>query len=180
MKKITLLIAIACFTLGTHAQKYKFKSSTVKFESEAPKENIEATNKKAKGIIDFTGNKFSIKVPITGFIFNNQLMQEHFNEKYLESESIPYATYKGSISGDYDLTKDGMYRVVTKGTISIHGVEKDIEIPSTIKVKGGNIFFSSTFNVEPKGFEIKISSGKSDNIANSIKVLITVALVKVG
>ena len=179
MKKITLLLAIVCISFVTNAQKYKFSSSTVKFESKAAKENIEATNKKAKVVIDFTTNNFSIKIPITGFVFENQLMQEHFNERYLESETIPYSTYKGSISSEYDLKKDAVYEITTSGTISIHGVSKEVEIPSKLKVEKGKVFFSSTFQVEPKGYDIKISSGKSDNIAESIKVLITVALVEV-
>ena len=81
------------------AQKYMSTESTVSFYSEAPLENIEAESTKGKSILDVGTNEIVFSVPISSFIFEKSLMQEHFNEKYMESDKYPKAIFKGKIFG---------------------------------------------------------------------------------
>lgn len=178
MKQLFTLIAISLISLTSVAQQYKFEKSVISFKSSAPKEDISAKNEKSIGIIDFGSMNFTFRVSILKFIFPNQLMQEHFNENYMESEVFPYATYKGSIDGKVDITEDGVYNVTTKGKIEIHGVEQEVSIPSVITIKGKNITLSSAFKVKPADYKIKIPGDMSENIAEEMQVTVEGNLIQ--
>lgn len=178
MKKTLTIIGIAFISLTTTAQQYKLADSEIVFKSTAEKEDITAKNSKSIGVVDFSSKKFTFKVSILKFIFPNELMQEHFNENYMESESFPYATYKGIFSGDVNIKKDGVYRVTTKGTLSIHGVEVKVEIPATITVKGNKLSLGASFKVKPEDHGIKIPGDMTDNIAKEMEVTISGSLTE--
>ncbi|MGZ4035070.1 MAG: YceI family protein, partial [Bacteroidia bacterium] len=97
-----------------------------------------------------------MKIAMTGFIFEKPLMQEHFNENYVESEKYPVAIFKGKINEKVDFTKDGEYKVTVTGKLNIHGVEKDRTIDGVVSIKGGVISLSSSFKVKFADYKIEI------------------------
>ena len=163
-----LLIANVSFINAQ--EKSQLVNSEVSFFSEAPLENIEAHNKYAKGIIDWKTNNFSFRIPIKDFVFKKSLMQEHFNENYMESDKFPNATFKGKMDGDYNLKKSGTYQVTATGEIEIHGVKQQRTIPATIEVKGKTVTVSSSFKVELEDHEIEIPTIVFSKIAEIIEV----------
>jgi hypothetical protein len=100
MKKIIMLLTImlVASTIVANAQKYMTKSGTIKFSSETPIEKIEALNRQVNSALDFSSGNFVFKVLIPGFEFKKALMQEHFNENYMESDKFPNATFNGKIA----------------------------------------------------------------------------------
>ena len=174
MKIKKLLSVVVCIVIAhtaLHAQKkYKLSDSEVSFFSEAPMENIEATNKNTAGIIDPATNKFTFRSKIKDFVFESSLMQDHFNENYLESEKFPNSTFKGVIIGDYDLEKSGVYAVIAKGEFTIHGVKKPVEIKTFITVEKGAASISSEFKVALEDYKIDIPSLMFQNIAEVIDI----------
>lgn len=82
------------------------------------------------------------------FVFKKALMQEHFNENYVESDKFPNATFKGKITDDVDLTKDGTYSVTVSGDFTVHGVSKPKTVPGTVTVKGNNMYVKASFDVK--------------------------------
>lgn len=101
-------------------------------------------------------------------------MEEHFNEKYLESDKFPNATYSGSIAGDFDLSKDGTYEVTSTGKIAMHGQEKEITTPGTFTVKDGEASLQSNFPLAVQDFKIEIPQLLFQNIADTVAVNINV------
>ena len=160
------------------SQKYFPRDGKVKFFSDASMEKIEAVNKSATAVLDAATGKMEWKVLIKGFLFEKALMQEHFNENYLESSKYPNATFKGEIANlsEVNLSKDGTYNAKVKGKMNIHGVEKDVETTGTVKVGGGTITIHSEFTVKCSDYGIKIEAQKVSNIANEIKVTVDAAL----
>ncbi|MGZ5302956.1 MAG: YceI family protein, partial [Bacteroidia bacterium] len=160
MKKILIcLLIVAGFTsLNVSAQKFFTKDANVSFFSATSIENIEAHNKKATSVLDATTGNIEFAVLIKAFEFEKALMQEHFNENYMESSKYPKATFKGKIvnNSDVNYSKDGIYKIKTKGQLTIHGVTKDVETNGTIEVKGGKIIGISTFMVKPQDYNIEI------------------------
>ena len=89
MKK-TLLLSIALLaTLSASAQKLISRDTYVHFFSETPVEDIEASLKDGVGLINTANNEFVFQVTIQSFTFEKALMQEHFNENYMESTKYP-------------------------------------------------------------------------------------------
>src|ERR1044071_1405315 len=127
MKKIFLILLISGFALVSRAQLYTAgEGSVVTFFSEAPLENIEATNSRISSFLNTSSNEVMFIVHIRGFTFDKDLMKEHFNEKYMESDKYPTATFKGKINDAVDYSKDGTYNVTATGMLNMHGVEREI------------------------------------------------------
>src|SRR5689334_16420423 len=126
MKNIALIFALL-FASGikTDAQVYKFNNGSVSFFSVAPIENIDAHSSSLNSELDIATNEIVFVVPINSFQFKKPLMQQHFNEKYMESDKYPEATYKGKINEKIDWTKNGTYKITSTGTLTVHGVSKD-------------------------------------------------------
>ena len=115
MKKHIALVIIILFSISlTKAQKYTTKSGTIHFSSETPMEKIDAVNRQVNSALDVATGNFVFKVLIRGFEFEKALMQEHFNENYMESETYPNSTFVGKVLNikDVNLAKDGIYKVV--------------------------------------------------------------------
>jgi polyisoprenoid-binding protein YceI len=117
------------------------------------------------------------QVPVKSFKFEKQLMQEHFNESYMESDKFPKAEFKGKMNAT-DLSKDGTYKTVVNGKLTIHGVTKDVQIPGTIIVKGAELTLNAKFNVATADYNIQIPSVAKGKIANQIEVTINSVLKK--
>ncbi len=171
MKKLLPLIFIAFVGLYANAQKFKSHESHIRFFSDAPIEDIEATNTEATSIIDLESKAFVFSVPIKSFTFEKELMQEHFNENYLESEKYPKAIFKGKIKG-WNAEK-GEAMVVAEGEMSIHGVENQVSIEGTLNYDESSMTVTSVFEVALKDYKIKIPKALFYNIAEIVEVTIS-------
>ena len=99
-------------------------------------------------------------------------MQEHFNENYMESEKYPFSTFKGKITDNVDLSKDGTYNVNIEGMLDVHGVSKSYQTKAVIVVAKGLITTKSTFKVKIEDHKIKVPSLVFKNIAEFVEVRI--------
>jgi polyisoprenoid-binding protein YceI len=173
MKKLLLSLLLAVMIMpALLGQKIFTREGKISFYSEAQKENIQAHNSNATSIIDLETGKMEFAVLIKAFQFEKALMQEHFNENYMESSKFPKATFKGSIVdiGTVDFAKDGNYPVEIKGKITIHGVEKPIQAKGTIEISGKSITGESSFEVVVADFDIEIPALVRENIAKVIRI----------
>jgi len=183
MKKISLILAFIILSSAfASAQKYMTKSGTIKFSSETPMEKIEAVNRQVNSALDFATGNFVFKVLIRGFEFEKALMQEHFNENYMESEKFPNSTFNGKITNikDVNLGKDGIYKVVAEGDLSMHGVTNKVKVNGTLEIKAGKVLGKTTFNVAPKDYNISIPKAFIKNISETIQVEVTISLDKLS
>ena len=156
---------------------YITRSGAVSFYSHAPIEDIVAVNKQASCVLDLETGSLAFQVPIRGFVFPNALMQEHFNENYLESHQFPKATFKGNIDHwlELDLGPDSQDVAVT-GTLTIHGVSREISESGTLARAGDGINGLATFEVAPADYDIRIPKIVRNNIARIIQVTVNVKL----
>jgi hypothetical protein len=183
MKKITSMLAILMLiSTLVSAQKYMTKVGTIKFSSDTPMEKIEAVNRQVNSALDFSTGNFVFKVLIRGFEFPKALMQEHFNENYMESEKFPTSTFSGKVTNikDVNLAKDAVYKVVVEGDLAMHGVTNKVKVNGTVEVKGGKVIGLATFNVAPKDYNITIPQAVIKNISEAIKVDVNVTLDKLN
>ncbi len=175
MKKLILAVSTALFTLNGFAQIYiaKDKSAQIKFFSSTPVENIDATNDAVTSILNASTDSVVVKVPINAFIFPKSLMQEHFNENYMESAKYPQASFRGKVNEKVDYTKNGDNKVTCTGDLTIHGVKKPVTLAGTMKVVEGKVILDSKFMVKLKDFNIEVPKIVFQNIAEEIQVTMT-------
>ena len=171
-KSILLALLIADAGLVNAQDKFFTKTGKISFYSKAPMEDIEARNKTVAAVMDTKTGALQFSVLMKGFEFEKALMQEHFNENYVESDKFPKADFKGSVvnNSSVNYSKDGTYNAIVKGKLTLHGVTKEVEAPGVIKVEGGKIDASSTFSVLLSDYNVSIPSMVKDKISNTIKI----------
>lgn len=169
--KYIALILLAWFSTNQAGQDiYVCKNAVVSIYSKAPIEDIEAKTDKGTSVLNTATGEFAFSVPIRSLKFDKALMQEHFNENYMESDKYPQASFKGKLTQIPDVTKDGVYPVTASGVFEAHGVKQTRSIPGKLTVSGGAISLSSEFMVACKDHKIEIPTLVFHNIAETIKV----------
>lgn len=171
-KKIVLLfLGLGSFVFSVQAQKYSTDQTFVSFFSDAAIEDITADNKKAAGVFNAATGDIAYSIPIKEFQFEKSLMQEHFNEKYMETEKFPKSTFQGKVTG-YDPAATGAQNASAKGKLTIHGETKEVEIPGTIEKQGDKLVMKSKFVVKLADYKIAIPQLLWQNIAEQVEVTV--------
>lgn len=160
-----LLFSIACFS-----QIYTTRNGNISFFSSTEKETVHAVNNQVYAVIDAAKKNLAFALLVKSFQFEKELMQEHFNENYAESDKYPKASFNGSYSGDVDASKDGVYNVTVKGNLTFHNITKPVETPATIEVKSNTVIGSAKFTVKPEDYGISIPSLVREKIAKEITI----------
>lgn len=178
---IKLIISILVFVSGVNginAQKYFTKTAHISFYSDTPLEKIEGHNKSSNCVMDLATGKLEFAALIKGFQFEKALLQEHFNENYMESNKFPKATFKGAILNytKIDPAKSAKYPVKVSGDLTIHGVTKKVTTDAILNVVNGKIDADATFNVLVADYGITIPSLVKDQIAKTVKVKVDATL----
>jgi len=173
----TILFLFALLPMLVNAQRHFTRTGEISFYSSTPIEDIEAYNKSANSVIDLGTGAIQFAVQLKSFTFEKALMQEHFNENYVESDIFPKAVFKGKIKdlGAVDLDKDQTIEVVVPGTMELHGVTKNVEAKGTLTVKGGKLSAKSSFMINPEDYDIEIPGVVREKIAKEIEVKVNIA-----
>jgi YceI-like domain len=173
MKKssLTLLLALVSFCYIS-AQKLGTKDAVVSFDASSSLEAIKANNKSGQLVLNTQTGEVAARVLIKNFIFKQALMQQHFNENYMESTKFPNATLTGKVAdlSKINFAKDGTYNSKIKGQLEMHGVKKDVEVPVAFTVKGGVVSVNANFTVLCADYGIAIPSVVADKVAKEAKI----------
>lgn len=149
---------------------YSTSSGETSFFSETPVENITAVNKFGQAILNTSNNDIVVQMNMKQFDFPNKLMQEHFNENYIESAKYPKAIFKGKINESVDFTKNGTYNISATGDFTLHGVTKPRTLKGTLTVSPGAIGIAAEFDVALAEHNIEVPKIVFMKIAQTIKV----------
>ena len=172
---LVAVLGFVLFSVGVQAQdKFYSKNARISFFSNTPLEDIEAKSKTAVAVLDKKTGALQFSLLIKGFEFENEEMQEHFNEHYLESDKFPKSEFKGQIINNsaINYSKPGSYPAQVKGQLTMHGVTKEVQTTGVVKVDGTGLTTTSTFNIAVADYGIKIPSLVKDKIAKSVKITV--------
>ena len=170
MKKCLLLILVFS-PIVLVGQKYIAEKSKITFFSDAAVEDITASNAASASILNSETGEIAFSIPNKEFIFSKSLMQEHFNEKYMETEKFPKSTFQGKITG-FDMKGSGAQPAKATGKLTIHGVTKDIDVPGTVEVKGNTVILISKFIIKLEDYSIARPQLLWQNLAEEVEVSI--------
>ncbi len=170
--RILVTLTLAACSSGLEAQKkFTTQKASIDFTSEAQLELIKAATNNVRGLIDPATNQFAFTIEVNTFKgFNSALQRDHFNEKYMESEKFPKASFSGKIIEQIDFSKNGSYDVRAKGDLDIHGVKQTRIIKGKILVNGGTLVINAHFDVPLSDHNISIPTVVCQKIATQIKV----------
>ncbi len=171
-----LLAGLLAFGVPSAAQaqsKYLTRAGHISFFSASIMEDIEARNDKVSAIFDLTTGQVAFSVPIHDFQFKRTLMQEHFNENYMESEKFPKATFTGQLLNAAQVLKQlpsGTQTVEAEGNLVVHGVTRKALVSGTLQIRDGQLVVFAYFNIAPADYSIDIPLLVREHIAKSVSV----------
>tara|TARA_R110002072_G_scaffold243015_2_gene402069 strand:- start:6959 stop:7519 length:561 start_codon:yes stop_codon:yes gene_type:complete len=186
MKKSILVLALtlgsAGVSFGQSETKIVSEKGHIEFLSSTSVEDIKAENSKIKSSLDISSGAVIISVPMQSYKFENAMMQKHYNSpKFLDTKQFPKSKFKGTISnlGDVDFSKDGTYKAVIKGDLTLHGVTKPVTENATITVKGSEITLDSKMKLTLADYNIVFDKGRTSNsIAKTLDVTTKIEFAK--
>lgn len=181
MKKINWLLIVLLFTGTASAQeKYFTKTGKINFDATSPgsPEQVEGFHKNTLCVLDTKTGNLQFSVAMKGFEFERALMQEHFNENYIESDQFPKSEFKGMISNNTSVnyTTNGEYPVFVKGKLTMHGITKDVEANGKLVIKNGKIAATSVFTVLLADYKISIPGLVADKVSKTAKIVVNCLL----
>jgi len=165
-----IIIILLIFSTNLQAQKFIGKNGEISFFSEAPMEDIKAINNKVRAVYDVNTNQLAFQLEIKDFVFPKALMQEHFNENYLESDIYPKSIFSGKV-----ISQDGK-SVVVEGNLTIHGKTNKIKVEGILKQEKKVANVSTEFIVKLEDYDIEIPTIVMYKIAEEVKVKVNIEL----
>lgn len=184
MKKNFLFLVLLCLVLQVSVPQTSFgqlfmtQTGKTSFFSKTPVEDISALNSNVLAVINSSNGEIAVKMNMTQFKFQNKLMEEHFNENYMESDKFPTGSFKGKINETIDYTKAGTYDVTAKGTFTIHGVTKDKVLTGKLTVAKDALTLDSNFEIALVDYKIDVPKLVWEKIAEKIAVKNNFTLLK--
>jgi hypothetical protein len=175
MKRLIFLLILPCLVFTANAQKYMTKNGFIGFHGHTPMEDIKADNNQVASILDILTGELVFQVLVKSFHFDRALMEEHFNENYMESDKIPKSTFRGKITNlsSVDFKKIGTYDVIVEGDLTIHDVTNKITTKGSVEVVSDGINANSKFNIVPEDYKINIPGVVREKIAKSLEVTVS-------
>lgn len=173
MKKFIAIALFAFTALSTFGQvKYLTRTGHVSFFSDAALEDIEAHNHQVTALLEASTGKLAYKIPIKSFEFDKALMQEHFNENYMQSDKFPEATFDGVIAdiSKVNFNKSGTYAVTVTGKLTIHGITKDVSVTGEVIVDAAAKKVTTKANFTVALVDYGIKNDKAQKISDTIEI----------
>ena len=179
MMKKSFLILLLFSVSQLMAQRYMTRNAEVYFLSDMDAfEVVEATNNQVGAVIDLAKGEIAFQMQMRAFHFEIALMEEHFNENYVESEMYPKATFRGGFV-EIPQNLDQENEVMVKGIMDFHGVQKEMEIAVRLHMQDELLVGESGFVLLCSDFGIKIPKIVADKLANEIQVTVKATLTKI-
>lgn len=173
MIKYFFRVLFLVVAFNASAQKYVVENGVITFFSDAVIEDIKAENIKMSSIFNIETSDIAFSIPIREFQFEKKLMQQHFNEKYMDSEKFPKGTFTGKIEG-FDKSASSIQPVTATGKLTIHGVTQPVTMQGTIEMKNTKVAMKSRFIVKLADYKIDIPQLMWQNIAEQVEVTVEI------
>ena len=179
MKRLLLTLGVLVSFISTSfSQIYVCKNGNISFFQETSVEDIDGRSTRLLSVVNTENNMIVYKVDMVSFQFEKSLMQDHFNENYVESGKYPSAIYKGVINEKIDWTKDGSYEITSTGDLTMHGVTKRITEKGKLIIKNGEITITNFYTIKFTDYKVEIPSLLIKQLSDTVEVTINCTYVK--
>lgn len=175
MKTILVSSIALLFCLSSFSQKRYFtRNGHISFNAGTALEDIDAFSNAASSVLDISTGQIEFATLIKSFEFKRALMQDHFNENYMESDKYPKSVFRGKIVNldKVDFRKDGLYPVKAKGFLEMHGVSKEVETTGTLNITGETIQANALFTILLSDYNISVPGLVKDKISKSVSITV--------
>ncbi|OFX58158.1 MAG: hypothetical protein A2066_02660 [Bacteroidetes bacterium GWB2_41_8] len=180
-KKLFFLVLLLASATVFGQSKFIAKNAYISFYSSTPMEDILGESNEAVTILNAETGEIGFQALMTTFHFKRALMEEHFNENYMESTKFPKAKFNGKIDGfNKDMLKAPLANIKITGLLNVHGVEKSITVNGMLGLESGKLVATSKFKVTPEDYGITIPSLVRDKIGKEMEITVKAIYLPFG
>jgi hypothetical protein len=178
MQKALLLFFLLTGIIAVGQSKYMTKTGSMSFKASQPTfEPIEASHTAVSALLNVETGELAVLALVRGFRFPLALMEEHFNENYIESHKYPKTSFKGSILNfDRNALSNQPRTVQLTGELSMHGVTNTISVEGRMTKTDGLITLESYFAVKTSDYAIEIPSLVRKQIDENVQIDVSLPL----
>lgn len=177
-KIIGILSLVFLFQSQTFGQKYQGDKGEIVFISKAPLSEFEGKSTELNGLLDLEKNLLDFFIDLNTLKTGIGLRDRHMRENYLETKKFPFAEFSGKLKTVPTLINGQTVNVVAVGKFKIHGVEKIMEVPGQLSLKGNELLLQANFNVLLSDHKISVPKVMFYELAEEQIVNISIALKK--
>lgn len=178
VQKIKLVFFIALsLPYFVAAQEFETKEGSIEFLSEATVESFTGSSNQLNGYINLADSTLDFYLDLATLETGVKLRDEHMRENHLETEKFPFAEFSGKMSG-FDPSLADSQSVVAKGTFTIHGVSKEIEVNGKAILSDGKFGLNASWNIILQDYEITRPKFLFLKLSESQKVTLKAELTK--
>ncbi len=174
------VVVLFFMVAGFSQTKFITKTGKIVFEASVPSfEEIKGSNDGVSAILNAENGEIAVLALVRGFRFKIALMEEHFNENYIESQQYPKATFKGKLS-EFVLGKlsEKPQKIIITGVLTIHGKSKSVTAVALLKKMGNVIGVKTKLELDPADFDIDIPKIVRGKIADVVQIQVDLELKK--
>ena len=154
------------------------KTGNITFEASVPAfEEVKATNTNVTVVLNPKTGEIASLALMKGFRFKVALMEEHFNENYIESDKYPKAIFKGKIENFNAGSLTASPKNFTiNGKLELHGKTVAVKTIAKMSQSGSGINLVSDFSVNASDFDISIPAVVKNKVSNKINIQVDALL----
>ncbi len=182
MKRLSVLFFFMIIFSAANAQKFMTKNGYIGFFSHTPMEDIKGDNNQVASVLDTNTGEMVFQVLVKSFHFDRALMEEHFNENYMESDKFPKSSFKGKITNlsAINFSKNGIYDVSVDGDLTIRDATNKISTTGKLEIQNGELLATAKFNISPEDYKISIPSVVKEKINKNMEVTVSLKYAPVA
>jgi hypothetical protein len=178
MKQLLIFFLLFCGSITLAQDTYRTQAGQIQFDASTPLEDIFAVNDQVNAAVKDNG-EIAVLLLVEEFEFKRKLMQEHFNENYIESEKYPKAYFAGIVASFDTDSLSGEPRIFElNGDLTLHGVTRPITTELHISREGESISIRTEFTIRTEDYGIRVPRLLFKKIAEEIQVQVTASLDK--
>ena len=172
MKKLFAFAILLMATTSFAQDKMLTKTGKITFEASVPAfEEVKAKNDGVTCVLNTKTGDIASLALVKGYKFKLALMEEHFNENYMNSDTYPKSTFKGKIQNfDIKALTATAKEYTIKGKMELHGKTNDLTITAKIRKTDAGVEIISNFNVNASDYDIEIPSVVKSKVSNKVNV----------
>ena len=179
MKKIILVPLLFASLLVFAQEKMITKSGIITFDASFPSyDEVKGTNIGATVVLNPETGEIASLALMKGFHFEIALMEEHFNENYMETDRYPKAIFRGQIEAfDRKTLTSNPKDFVMNGKLEIHGKARDISVIAKLSKVGPRVVLNTSFSVNTSDFSIPIPTLIQYKLASKVNIQLAAVLI---
>jgi hypothetical protein len=175
LRKLFLLVLFTAAVNAFGQGEFISKNAYISFYSSTPLEDILGESNEAVSILNAETGEIGFQALMTTFHFKRALMEEHFNENFIESDKYPKTKFNGKIENfNKDMLKGAVTNITVTGQLTVHGVEKTITVPATLGMDNGKLVGTAKFMAKPEDYNITIPALVREKIGKEMEVNVKV------